>query len=105
MEDCVQNERNKYAKELAYLDRLYQAAKQKPELAEFICMGVMSFSMAVQRHTSAAPKNAPPLKNVSVATFSLATVRGTSASSPEDASFGDFSRLCYDLWDGGPLVH
>ena len=143
-ETDVQNERNKYAKELAYLDRLYQAAKQKPELAEFICMGVMSFSMAVQRHTSAAPKNAPPLKklaklcfdldrpnesdgspayldrlvqatktkpelakfiSVSVATFSLATVRGTSASSPEDASFGDFSRLCYDLWDGGPLVH
>jgi len=35
-----------------------------------------------------------------VAVHSLAIVRDTSASSPEDASFREFARLCYDLWDG-----
>jgi hypothetical protein len=144
LEDFVQDKNNKYARELAYLDRLYQATKKKPELAKFICMGVMSFSMAVQRHTSAAPKNAPPLKKLAklcfdlhllyesdkysacldrlvqatktkpelakfigfaVAVHSFATVCDTSASSPEDVSFREFAKLCYDLWDGAPLVH
>jgi hypothetical protein len=145
MEDYVQDKNNKYAKELALLRRLHQATEEKPELAEFICIGVMSFSMAVQRHTSAAPKNAPPLKklaklcfdldrlnesdgspayldrlvqatktkpelakfiSVSVATFSLAIMRGTSAAeASEAASFRKFAKLCYDLWDGAPPVH